>query len=60
MNWYVLKKILVSTNLLDPIHETGIPKLGFMIIPCLKFQAQYILYTFGSIQYTYCKYSCDS
>ena len=38
---YVLTKILVSTKLPDPINDTGIPKLGFMIIPCLKLRTQY-------------------
>ena len=32
--------ILVSTKLPDPTHETGVSKLGFITILCLKFRAQ--------------------
>ena len=40
INKYFLAKILVSTKLLGPIHETGFSILGFSTILCLKFRAQ--------------------
>ena len=38
--------MLVSTKLLDPIHETGLPILGLITILCLKFLALQVLQLF--------------
>ena len=36
---YFITKILISTKLPNPIHETRVLKLVFITIPCLKFWA---------------------